>query len=181
MKRLLYLGALLTIVSLLPLRLHAQALPAATRSAQIQVGVGGTFAAPDYGQRYVKGISVYGDIDFPRHLGVEADVHLASIITPTDIGEDSYLIGPRYSYQRNRLRFYGKALFGVGQFQYQYDYRPHYHENYFVYAFGGGLDIHATKRINIRAIDFEAQRWPGYPQNGITPYVTTIGVAYAFR
>ncbi len=180
MKRLLFLGTLLATVGLSPSSLHAQALPAATRAGQIQVGVGGTFAAPDYGQRYAKGISVYGDLDFGR-LGVEADAHLASIFTPTDIGENSYLIGPRYSYRRNRLRVYGKALFGLGQFEYQYDYRPHYHENYFVYAFGGGLDIRATRRINIRAIDFEAQRWPGYAPSGLTPYVTTIGVAYAFR
>ena len=169
------------LLSTLGTRVIAQAVPTATRSGAAQVGVAVSIAAPDYGQRYVKGISIFGDLDFGAHLGVEGDVHLVSYITPTDIGENTYLAGPRYNYRRKRLDLYGKALAGVGQFEYQYDNVPHFHDSYFVYAFGGGLDIQATRHIVIRAVDFEAQRWPGYRQDGLTPYVTTFGVAYAFR
>ncbi len=159
----------------------AQAVPTATREATAQVGAAVSIASPDFGQLYIKGVSIFGDVDVGNHLGVEADVHLVSYITPTDIGQDTYLLGPRYSFHYRRLTPYAKVVFGLGQFQYQYDNIPHYHENYFVYGVGGGLDVRVTRHIVVRAIDFEAQRWPGYRTNGLTPYVTTFGVAYAFR
>jgi hypothetical protein len=161
---------------------HAQAVPTASRAGTIQIGLGGTFVSPDYGSKYAKGLSIYGDFDFTHHLGVEGDIHFASLITPTDIGENSYLIGPRYRYSRNRFTAYGKALFGIGQFQFQQGtYGSGSSATYGVYAFGGGLDVRATHHINVRAIDFEYQKWPGFAPNGLTPYATTIGVAYAFR
>jgi len=100
---------------------------------------------------------------------------------PADIGEDSYLVGPRYVFHYGRFHPYAKALLGIGRFQYQYDTVPHTTYTYKIYAFGGGLDIQATHHINVRAIDLEYQRWPGYPPSGLTPIVGTIGVAYAFR
>ena len=158
-----------------------QAVPTATGGGAAQVGAAVSVDSPDYGPRYIQGISVFGDLDLGEHLGIEADAHLVSLITPTDIGQNTFLAGPRYSFHRRRLAPYIKALAGVGLFEYQYDYLPHYHDSYFVYAFGGGLDVHATRHIVVRAIDFEAQRWPSYPTSGLTPYVTSFGVAYAFR
>ncbi|MEO8735321.1 MAG: hypothetical protein ABI380_02155, partial [Edaphobacter sp.] len=67
---------------------HAQAVPAATRSSSLQIGGGYTYARPDY-DRPIQGISVYGDYDFTRHLGIEGDLHFVSLITPGDIAEDS--------------------------------------------------------------------------------------------
>jgi hypothetical protein len=46
---------------------------------------------------------------------------------------------------------------------------------------GGGLDIQATRRINFRAFDFEAQMWPGFAAHGLSPLSGTIGVAYVFH
>ncbi len=171
----------LALLGALSANAFAQAVPTATRSGTAQVGAGVSLGSPDFGTRYIKGISLFGDLDFGAHLGAEADAHLVSYITPTDIGQDTFLVGPRYTYRRKRLNFYGKALFGLGEFQYQYDNIPHFHESYFVYAFGGGLDINLSRHYVLRAVDFESQRWPGYRQNGLTPYVTTFGVAYAFR
>ena len=171
----------LALLSALSANALAQAVPTATRAISTQAGVGVSIASPDYGTRYIKGLSLFGDVDFGQHLGAEADIHLVSYITPTDIGQDTYLVGPRYIYRRKRLNLYGKALFGLGEFQYQYDNLPHFHDSYFVYAFGGGLDVDLSRHYVLRAVDFEAQRWPGYRQDGLTPYVTTFGVAYAFR
>ena len=50
-----------------------------------------------------------------------------------------------------------------------------------MYALGGGLDLRASRHFVIRAVDFESQHWPGYRVNGLTPFVTSFGVAYAFR
>ena len=62
---------------------HAQAVPAASRSASLQLGGGVTYARPDYGVKRIEGLTVYGDYDFTRHLGVEGDLHFVNIITPT--------------------------------------------------------------------------------------------------
>ena len=162
---------------------HAQAIPAATRSGGAgQIGVGATFVSPDYAQKYAKGLSVYGDYNLLRHIGVEGDIHFGSLIAPTDIGENTFLAGPRFVYQFHRFDPYAKVLFGVGQFQFQQgSYGAGSSATYGVYAFGGGLDIHVTHHLNVRAFDFEYQKWPNFPANGLTPYVTTIGAAYAFR
>ena len=110
----------------------AQAVPSATRAATAQIGGGVSLASPDYGTRCIKWVSVFGDLDFGAHfgahLGAEIDVHLVSYITPTDIGQDTYLAGPRYTYRRKHLNVYGKGLLGLGEFQCQYDNIPHYHD-----------------------------------------------------
>ena len=161
---------------------HAQAVPTASHVGTIQVGVGATFVKPDYTTETAKGIAVYGDFDFTRHIGLEADVHIASLITPNDVGENTYLIGPRYVYRFRRLAPYGKVLFGIGDFQFQQgSYGSGSNSTYVVEAFGAGLDIQATRRISIRAIDFEFQKWPNFPPNGLTPTAITVGVAYVFH
>lgn len=166
---------------------HAQAIPAATRLRSPQVGVGFSFAVPDYGGTFLKGFTAYGDADIWRRLGVEATMHYVSVFTPTDIGEDTYLIGPRFSLIRQgRVNAYVKALGGVGRFEYQSGYYPHPHTDTFgVFSIGGGIDFRASKHLNVRAIDIEAQKWPGYgtpgyAAHGLSPFVTTFGVAYAF-
>lgn len=159
----------------------AQATATASRLGTFQVGGGVSIASPDYGPGHIKGYSAYADFDFGEHLGVEAVTHQVSIITPTDIGEDTYLIGPRYFRTYGRFSPYAKLLVGLATFNLQYDFAPHSSTSYLAYALGGGVDIRATQHINVRAIDFEAQRWPGFAVNGLTPYVTTVGVAYSFH
>jgi hypothetical protein len=159
---------------------HAQAIPTASKLGTLQLGVGVTNVDTDYTPSYDRGITVYGTFDVTRHLGVEGDLHFASISAPGDVGENSYLIGPRYVWKISRFHPYAKALFGVGRINYQFDFEPYYAETYAMYALGGGVDIQATRRINVRAIDVEFQNWPGYSVHGLSPIVTTIGVAYSF-
>lgn len=162
---------------------HAQAVPTATRSGSLQLGGGVTYARPDYDRKSIEGLTVYGDYDFSQHLGVEGDLHFINLITPTDISENTYLLGPRYHFRYHRLTPYAKALFGLGRFGYQYPsrYGKASTYTYGVYSFGGGVDWHATRHFNVRAFDFEYQKWPSYPTNGLSPIVMTVGVAYAFR
>jgi hypothetical protein len=163
---------------------HAQATPAATRSGSIQIGGGYSFAKPDYGQKNIQGFTIYGDWDFTRHWGIEGNIHRVSVITPNDIGEDSYLVGPRYVFHFNRFRPYVKGQLGFGRFKTDYDkdsLRPNYTNTYKIYSLGGGVDYRATRHLNVRAFDFEYQGWPGFGKNGLTPYVFTFGAAYTFR
>jgi hypothetical protein len=160
---------------------HAQAIPTASRISHLQGGAGFSYAHSDYGVS-IKGLTVYGDYDLMRHLGVEGDIHLDNIITPGDIGEKSYLLGPRYRFHFGRITPYAKALFGVGQFQYQYpSYGAHNTTyTYGAYALGGGVDLRASRHINLRPFDIEFEKWPGFKPNGLSPIVMTFGAAYAF-
>jgi hypothetical protein len=163
---------------------HAQAVPTATRSSSLQLGGGFTYARPDFGSKSIEGLTIYGDFDFSRHLGIEGDIHFINLITPTDISENSYLIGPRYHFRYRRFTPYAKALFGFGRFGYQAPNQfgtPASTFNYGAYSLGGGVDLRATKHLNVRAFDFEYQKWPSFGKSGITPIVMTVGVAYAFR
>jgi hypothetical protein len=161
---------------------NAQAVPAASRSGGLQIGGGVTYARPDY-DRPIKGLTIYGDYDFTKHFGIEGDIHFVNLITPGDIGETSYLLGPRYRRQYGRFTPYAKGMLGIGRFQYQYpsQYKKASAYTYKIYALGGGLDLRATRHINVRAFDFEYQGWPGYGKHGLTPIVMTVGVAYSFR
>ena len=161
---------------------HAQAIPTASRTGgTIQVGAGGTFVSPDYTTETAKGFAVYGDYDFSRHIGAEAELHFANISTSNGIGENTYLIGPRFTYRHRRLAFYGKVLFGIGQIDFKPPTFVASTSSYGVYAIGGGLDVRATHHINVRAIDFELQKWPGFAPNGLSPTAITVGVAYVFH
>ena len=174
--------ASLLFVSFAGTVLHAQATATAERTARIQVGAGVTMAAPDYEPKNIFGYSVYGTFDFTRHFGIEGDIHMATLITPTDIGESSYLLGPRYAFTKGRFRPYAKALAGVGVFTFQpvYVSSKSSSSGHKMYAFGGGLDYAAKRRLNIRVIDIEYQRWPAFGPSGLTPLVLTVGGAYSF-
>jgi hypothetical protein len=171
------LGCMLSLTSFA----HGQALPTATGRGGLQVGGGYAIASPDYAQRKIQGFTIYGDFDLSVHLGVEATMHYVSLGTPTDIGENSYLIGPRFVYPKGRLKLYGKGLVGIGDLVIQNpnDNVGHPGGTQFAYALGGGVDYQINRHFVLRPADFEYQHW-SY-QNGLTPMVFSFGVAYRFR
>src|SRR5580698_6555651 len=114
LKTLKTFGLLAAVLACSPLG-HAQALPTAVAHGSLQVGGGYSYGMPDYGQKNIQGGSGFVDFDFRPHFGVEADAHILALITPDDLAEDSYLVGPRYILPRGRFNFYAKALVGVGQ------------------------------------------------------------------
>lgn len=181
LKTFVKLGSLTCLLSFTAV-VHSQALPTAVGHGSLQAGVGWSVASPDYALNHIQGVTGYGDFDFTPHIGIEADIHYIALETPTDIAENTYEIGPRFVYRKGRLMPYVKAMAGLGSLVIQewQDNPGRYSGNYFMYSLGGGLDIRATHHINIRAIDFEAQRWPSLG-NGLTPWAATVGVAYRFR
>jgi opacity protein-like surface antigen len=161
---------------------HAQGLPTAEAKASLWIGGGVTYGDPDYGQKPIKGGSGFADFDLGPHLGVEAAIHYIALVTPLDLAENSYLIGPRFLLRRGRFTLYGKALAGSGDLVVQelQDNAGHADGLFFAYAIGGGVDIRVADRITVRAFDVESQRWPSYG-NGLSPTVVTIGAAYHIR
>jgi hypothetical protein len=160
---------------------HAQAVPTASRLGSIAVGVGGTIINPDFAQKNIEAITFFGDVNFANAFGVEGVIHY-SVNTPSDVSENSYLIGPRYILRYKRVEGYAKALVGVGHFGLQQgNFANPNTATYFEYALGGGIDIRVARHINIRAIDFEVQKWPGFHPNTLSPYGGTVGVSYVFH
>jgi hypothetical protein len=161
---------------------HAQSLPTAEATASLWIGLGLTYANPDYGQKSIEGVSGFADFDLGQHFGVEAEIHAIAFVTPLDLAENSSMIGPRFMLRRGRSSLYGKALAGYGDLviQERQDNAGRADGFYFAYAIGAGLDVRVTNRISVRAFDIESQRWPSYG-NGLSPTVVTIGVAYHIR
>lgn len=160
----------------------SQAMPTATARGNLQIGGGVTLASPDYAQQNIKGISGFADFELSPHLGLEADIHYVAIVTPTDLAENTYEIGPRYVYHKGHFNPYAKALVGRGDLviQLSSDNPGRYSGSYFMYSIGAGLDFDLFHHLTIRAIDAEYQRWPGLG-NGLSPTVFTVGAAYRFR
>lgn len=162
---------------------HAQALPAATREP-VKVGASFSFGSPDYRDTttYVEGLTIFADVGFARRAAAEIDLHYDSLITPIDIGEDTFLIGPRYSVIRDdEANVYVKVLGGLGRFAYQPGtYSNPHTDTYGVAAFGGGIELHALLHFDIRAIDLEYQVWPGFASHALKPVVASTGLAYRF-
>lgn len=171
----------------LSMQAHGQALPSAARPVEVQAGVGFSFARPDFvspynpGFPYIKGFTVYADATYHHRFGFEAEVHDDSILTPADIGENTYMIGPKVSViHQDRMNLYAKGLGGLGAFEYQKNTYPNPHtDTYGIFAVGGGIEFRASRHINVRAIDIEQQWWRGFAPRGIAPFVATLGVAYS--
>ncbi|HEX9200030.1 MAG TPA: outer membrane beta-barrel protein [Acidobacteriaceae bacterium] len=180
LKTLKTIGLLACMLSI-PSMGHTQALPTATGRGALQVGGGYSYAKADYGQKGIQGISAFADFDLGLHYGVEADFHYLSLVTPDDIGENSFLVGPRFILPHHRFKLYGKGLIGLGDLniQLQQDNIGHPGGTNFAYAAGGGLDVVINRHIIVRPIDFEYQHW-NY-QTGLTPSVFTAGIAYRIR
>jgi hypothetical protein len=156
-------------------RSDAQAVYTATRSSRIQAGFGGLFLNPDYSGRPNQGIGVYVDDDFGRHFGIEAEAHFGGIIAPADVGENSYLIGPRINFRRANLNLYGKIMAGRGTITNQITQGA---SSFGIYAYGGGLEYRVGRKFNVRPIDVEAQVWPNFYPHGLSPIAITVGIAY---
>ena len=181
-QRLLFLFCLIGASTLA----SAQATPTASRLADLQLGVSVSGAIPDYGTEAWHGYGFYGDLDFVHHLGLEIDFHQLSGPHPV-LYERTYEIGPHFSFPiRQRFLPYAKAMVGRGVFNFPGTNASGQSVQvanlaYNMYSFGGGLDLKLRPGLNIRLIDYEYQRWPGFPPHGLNPNVFSIGVAYHFH
>ena len=161
--------------------LYGQAVPTATRTLAPVVGVTYNSFAPDYRQGRIQGLAVYAGIDASRYFGLEGVARRVDIITPRDIGEQTYLVGPRFRYRVGRFAPYAKVMGGLGVFKFQLGYNSQaYAEHHGVFAYGGGLDVSLSPHVVLRAVDYEGQMWPGFAPHGLSPSGLSTGLAYRF-
>ena len=183
-KRSLVVLALAALFFAATSKLQGQALPTASRTGILQAGFGVSNAQSDEFSPRISGITGYVTFDIRQHLGVEADIHMLSIITPNDFAERSYMLGVRYVLHHGHLDPYIRVSGGIGQTLIQQPstaYAPGTPGTYMAIAGAAGLDIRLSHHINVRAIDFEYQTWPNFPPNGLSPTIITCGAAYRFN
>ena len=171
----------------------AQAAPSAySQRFTIDVGALGSVYQPDYrgggfaqtGPYRLYGTGAFVDVKLTRYVQFEAEAHWLRFNPYLNIREDNYLIGPRLPIERLRYKRalpYAKVLVGYSRMNFEYDsILGHYTD----FAFGGGVDVKLTKRISLRAIDFEYQKWlgwpnvSGFPNSTLSPYGGSVGISY---
>jgi hypothetical protein len=172
---------------------RAQVVPSAYKQRiTVNVGVLGSAFQPDNagalvaqtGPKRLYGPGAYVDLKLTRWVQFEAEARWLRMNPYADIREDNYLIGPRLPIEK--LRFwratpYAKVLIGMSRMNFYLDGA---YGHYADIAYGGGVDIKLSRKITLRAIDFEYQQWLGWPnitgvQNTtLSPYGGSVGVSY---
>lgn len=158
--------------------LRAQAGYTASRGGRIQAGAGVLYLHNDYTSAGDEGASVWIDADLNRYVGIEGEVHLGTLRSPSDIGENSYLLGPRLSYHRRKLTGYGKLMVGRGTIVNDF---LNTSSSYTIFAGGGGVDYKLHGHFSLRAVDFEYQNWHSFTPHSLSPYTISTGVIYSIR
>ena len=158
--------------------LMGQATSAASRSADLQVGVGFVQNNADYtyDPQTLKGFAVYSTLDLTYHFGAEIVFHQANSGNGDSLYQRTYEIGPRYFRTYGRFAPYVKVMYGRGVFNFP---RNAANLAYNIFAGGAGVDIRVMRYVNIRG-DYEYQDWMGFPATGLKPQLFTFGVAYHF-
>jgi hypothetical protein len=171
-----------------PVALHGQASPTASKVLDIQVGGSfvGALAGYPLAPPHFKGYGIYSTIDFLRHVGLALDFHQVYAPSPHIEYERTYEVGGRYVVHYGRLNPYGKAMYGRGVFNFPVipgSQTEGANLAYNLFSLGGGADFRVKPYLNVRA-DYEWQKWGSDSfliKNGISPQLFSIGVAYHFR
>jgi hypothetical protein len=170
----LFLLAVLTIGAA---SVQTQVLPTAFRSP-ISLTVGGTASVfrPDYVPYKLGGVGAYVDLNIFHGIGIEAEGRWQRFNEFEGVSQDNYLIGPRVKVLHIwRAQPYVKGLVGFTNMNFGSNYGT---GRFTTLAFGGGVDLKVTRRLSVRAIDFEYQYWPSFLGDSLKPYGASVGIGY---
>ncbi len=128
----------------------------------------------------VIGPGAYVDLHFTHWIQVEAEGRWMRWDGYGGETQDNYLIGPRVPVYRlgRRGQIYGKGLVGLAKMNFS-DIDPYKNGSFTALAFGGSFDYKLTRKLTLRAVDFEYQYWPKWiPQQSLQPYGVSVGMSY---
>jgi hypothetical protein len=185
-------AAFFLLLAVGPLCSRAQVVPSAfARGLSVTAGGEASAFQPDYAgfgipqssSTYLYGIGTYVDVKFNPWVQIEAEGRWLRFNQVDGIYEDNYLIGPRlpiYKLRFRRATPYAKILIGYGKLNFE---NNNGWGRYTALAYGGGLDIKMSRRINVRLPDFEYQQWPNWSEGtpktyNLLPYGISVGVSY---
>jgi hypothetical protein len=156
--------------------LHAQATTTASRAGDLQIGLGFSIAKPDYATQFFQGVTAYVDFNRRSHFGLEAQFHQISSTGSDQSYQRTYEVGGRYFRTYGPIVPYLKVLIGRGDFNYPYGQTD---LSYNLYAGAIGADYVVGAHLRLRA-DYELQSWYSFPNEGLTPQILSVAVAYHF-
>jgi hypothetical protein len=139
----------------------------------IFAGATGAGSYVQYGERKMLGVTGFVDADGRRRLGIEAEGQWVEFHQSSDVHIETYSMGVRYHFVKGRFQPYVKALVGFGDFNFPYNLAT---GRFLVVTGGGGLDIRLSRRIYIRAVDFEYQTWPQFTFGTMTTLNASAGL-----
>jgi len=139
----------------------------------LSAGAMGSGYSIQYGQRKMAGITAFVDADTKRRFGIEAEGRWLEYFQTANVHAETYSIGGRYHFDAGRFAPYAKGMVGFGDFNFPYNYA---HGRYLVVTAGGGLDFHWTRRITVRAVDFEYQDWPNFTFGNMNSFGVNAGL-----
>ena len=186
--------AALLVVVVIPV--YSQTNPAAVNGTlPIAVGMGLSGFSPDFGSGLLMGGTLWIDYTPARvpqilqGIGIEAEGRDLSLnrssSQPPNLREDVASGGVIYFWRGNdKVRPFAKALFGLGNIDYELGNSVRRHDTRTVTSLGGGLEYRAFQNIWVRG-DYEYQFWPDFwknatPAGQLTPQGFSIGVSYDF-
>ena len=154
--------------------LTLRSLPRVTKAgwAFLRVRRPGTGTYAQYGERKMLGVTGFVDADGRRRLGIEAEGRWVEFHQSNDVHVETYSIGVRYHFGKSRFQPYVKGLVGFGDFNFPYNLAT----GRFLVVTGGGTDIRLSRRIYIRAVDFEYQTWPQFTFGAMTTLNGSAGL-----
>lgn len=133
---------------------------------------------PASASNWLFGFGVYADLKMTRWVGIEGEMRWLRMNSYVDITQDNYLIGPKvpiHEFKKYNLTPYGKALFGLGHMNFEYNEA---YGRFADIALGGGVDMRLSRRWVLRPADFEYQLWPNWINGTLKPYGVSAGIAY---
>ena len=159
---------------------HGQALPTASRLGSIQVGAGWFSRQSRLRSESYSGNDLLLRLQLPHSIGVEGEIHY-SVITPTDVSENIYLLGPRYIVRHKRVEGYAKLFSGQATSDRRSAATLPQTDTYFVYVIGGRHRCPRNPSHQHPSLRLRDAEVAGFPPNGLTPLSGSVGVAYVFH
>ncbi|RXH57441.1 outer membrane beta-barrel protein [Granulicella sibirica] len=155
----------------------AQAAPAAVGpGTALRIGGGISGFQIDYGERHLGGGVAWVDANPYWRVGIEGEARWLGYHSDNQVTESTYLVGPRVPIlQHGAFEPYVKAMAGGARFTFPFGYG---NGTYFVVAGGGGVDVNVGRNWQVRAVDFEYQRWPQFTFGVLNPYGVSAGISY---
>ena len=129
------------------------------------------------GTNHLVGLGTYVDFHFTHWIQLEGEARWLRFEEFSGEHIDNYLLGPKVPiHQFGRATAYGKVLIGAGKMTFPHNYG---YGTFTALAFGGGVDYKLSRKLSLRAVDFEFQDWPNFlPGQSIRPYGVSVGMAY---
>lgn len=124
------------------------------------------------------GIGTFVDMHVSHWVQVEAEGRWLKWNGYGGTEQSNYLIGLRVPVKQigQRTQIYGKTLVGYGKMTFASGYG---YGSFTDVAFGGTLEYRLSRKLTLRAADFEYQYWPVWLGNkSLSPYGVSVGVAY---